>query len=132
MADDVQVSDAKVVVNNDHWGVVSDTIKFDRGEGEQKVLIVSDGAGQVHVVHADDPDSKMGMVEFELRCTLEDLKRARKAKLNGGKNTVQLQLIGGDGTLNINWAQMALTGKLETEIGPEKTIKVGFEGGQAT
>lgn len=132
MADDVQVSDAKLVVNNDHWGVVSDTIKFDEGLGEQKVLIVSDGAGQVHVVHADDPTTKIGMVEFELRCTLEDMRRARKAKLKGGKNAVQLQLIGGDGTRNINWAQMAITAPLEHEIGPEKTIKVSFHGGQAT
>ena len=133
MPDDVQVSDAVVKVNNDQWGVVPDTIKFDEGLGEQSVLVVSDGAGQVSLVHSDDPATKIGKIEFELRTTLTDMDRAKKAKLKPGKNTVQLQLIGGDGTTrNINWPRQTMTAPLEHEIGPEKTIKIGFMGGQAS
>ncbi len=132
MADDIQVSDATVIVNNNQWAVVPNTIVFDEGDGEQKILITSKGGGKVGQIYSDDVSTKFGMVKFELRSTLENRKNALAAKRNRNQNTVQLILKGGDATVNLTFPRAAITGKLEFGVGPETNLPVEFQTGQAT
>ena len=73
-----QISDAVVEVNNDQVGIVPNSLSFNEGLGEQRILAVSEGGGQISQVFSNDLETAFGMVRFSLRSTAPNIERVRQ------------------------------------------------------
>lgn len=124
MAENVQLSDAVVLLNNEKIGIVPNTLKFNLGRGEQTQLVVSDGEGQVSLVFSDNVESKIAMVSFDMRTTLDNIELVDEAKLRGNDNTVQLILKGSETTRTYTFRGAAITSQVEYGVGSDTVIPI--------
>lgn len=124
MADNIQLTDAVLLLNNEKLGFVPNTLKFNLGRGEQTQLVVSEGEGQVSLVFSDNVESKIGMVKFDMRTTNDNIELTDEAKLRGNDNTLQLILKGSETTRNYTFRQAALTSPIEYGVGADVVIPI--------
>lgn len=123
-----QIVDAVVEVNNDAVGIVPNSLSFNEGLGEQRVLAVSEGNGQVSQVFSNDLESAFGMVRFSLRSTAPNIAKIRQWKANGNTNVVIVAGQDREGNDFIRtFTQAAIVTNYDVNIGTEGTIDVEFQ-----
>lgn len=128
-----QVADAVVTVNNDSIGIVPNSLSFNEGLGEQRVLPVSDGGGRVSQVFANDLETNFGKVNFSMRTTVENIARARAWKIGGNTNVVIIAGEDADGNDFIRtFTQASLAANYDVQIQAEGTIDLEFQTNAAT
>ena len=128
-----QIADAVITVNNDAVGIVPDSLQFNEGLGEQRVLPVSDGGGAVSQVFANDLTTNFAEVQFSIRTTAQNIKNARQWKTMGNGNVVTIAGEDADGNDFIRtFTQAALTENYNVMIQAEGTIDLVFKSNAAT
>lgn len=124
-----QISDATLLINNDVVAYVPNSLSWDEGLGEQKVLAQSEGAGRTSQVYSADLESNIGMVKFALRGTIKNMRRAREWKQNANQNVVTIVMQDRNGEDEIrSFTGMALTTNYEIPIQAEGTIDLELHG----
>ena len=128
-----QIADAVITVNNDAVGIVPDSLQFNEGLGEQRVLPVSDGGGAVSQVFGNDLTTNFAEVQFSIRTTAQNIKNARQWKTMGNGNVVTIAGEDADGNDFIRtFTQAALTENYNVMIQAEGTIDLVFKSNAAT
>jgi hypothetical protein len=127
----IQITDATIVVNNDTIGVVTGSVKFTEGLGEQKVRVVSIGGGKTDQVYSNDLETNFSKVSFDLPSTVDNINSARAWKINGNENVVQVQGENADGELIRVFTGAALTADYEVDLGPDGNIAIEFQSNSA-
>lgn len=127
-----QIADAVVTVNNDAVGIVPNTLTFNEGLGEQKILPVSDGGGKVSQVFANDLETNFASVNFSVRTTAENINKCRGWKNGGNTNVVIIAGEDADGNDFIRtFTQASLSGNYTVQIQTEGTIELEFQSNAA-
>ena len=128
-----QISDAVVEVNNDAVGIVPNSLSFNEGLGEQRILAVSEGGGQVSQVFSNDLESSFGMVRFSLRTTAPNIARVRQWKAAGNTNVVIIAGQDAEGNDFIRtFTQAAIINNYDIGVATEGVIDVEFHGNSPT
>ena len=128
-----QISDAIVEVNNDAVGIVPNSLTFTEGLGEQRVLAVSEGGGQVSQVFSNDLESNFGMVRFSMRSTAGNIEKVRGWKAGGNTNVVIIAGEDAEGNDFIRtYTQASITNNYEVGIATEGVIEVEFQANSPT
>ena len=128
-----QISDAVVEVNNDQVGIVPNSLSFNEGLGEQRILAVSEGGGQISQVFSNDLETAFGMVRFSLRSTAPNIERVRQWKAAGNTNVVIIAGQDSEGNDFIRtYTQAAIVSNYEVGIATEGTIDVEFQANSPT
>lgn len=127
----IQLVSAAVTVNNEVIGIVPNSLVFTEGLGEQSVRAVSVGEGKTETVYAQNLETNMSMVKFEVYTTPESVKLARQWKTNGNQNLVQIAGRTAEGNVERTFTGAALIGNYEVGIGTETTIEIEFHANQA-
>ena len=123
-----QISDAVVEVNNDAVGIVPNSLVFTEGMGEQRVLAVSEGGGEVSQVFANDLETNFGMVRFSMRSTANNIEEVRSWKANGNKNVVIIAGEDAEGNDFIRtYTQASIANNYEVGIATEGVIDIEFQ-----
>jgi len=127
MTQQIQLSDAAVLVNNVQIGTTANTITFNEGLGEQKMRAVSTGGGGVELIYSNDIESNIGQVKFEVPSTPKNIAKVRQWKTNLNQNVISLQGSTPDGeTLTRTFTQAALVNDYEVNLGSETNIALEF------
>ena len=122
-----QLTDMVVTVNDDIIGIVPNSLEFDEGLGEQKILPVSMGGGKVAQVYANDLESNFAEVTFQMRTTVENIEKVRAWKVNANRNVVGLAGEDPDGNdVTRVYTQAALVGNYKLQVQAEGTIDLSF------
>lgn len=128
-----QISDAVLEINDDAVGYVPNSLVWSEGLGEQRVLAVSEGGGQVSQVFANNLESNFGRVRFSLRTTVENIALARSWKAAGNTNTIVIAGQDSSGKDFIRaFTQAALINDYDVSIAMEGTIDVEFQANSPT
>lgn len=127
----IQLTDATLLVNNEAVGYLPNTLKFREGLGEQKVRSVAIGGGKTEQVYAQDLETNVGMVAFELPATIDNIALARKWKTSGNRNVVSIAGSTLDGDVNRSFTLCAVTNDYDVEIGTDTSIPIEIHGNAA-
>lgn len=119
------LTNPSVMINNSNMPIVPNSLKFDEGLGEQTLRTQTSGGGAVDQVYAQDVETRMGMVAFQVLPTVENISALRAYKVAGNTNVVTLtdQSTGFQRTFQL----AALTGNYEVNVGADATIDVEFK-----
>ena len=123
----IQITDATVVVNNDTIGVITGSVKFTEGRGEQKIRVVSIGGGKTDQVYSNDLETNFSKVSFELPSTVDNIASALTWKDNGNENVVQITGENKDGELIRVFTGAALVGDYEVDLGTDGNLTIEFQ-----
>ncbi len=122
-----------VSVNNDSVGLVPESLVFDEGLGEQRILAVSEGGGEVSQVFANNLESNFGMVRFSIRSTPQNIELARSWKAGGNTNVVIISGEDASGNDFIRtYTQAAIVNSYEVPMSVEGAIDIEFQANAPT
>lgn len=126
-----QISNPYVIVNSVQFAIVPNSLKYKDGLGEQKMKAASAGGNQVEIVYAEDVETNIGMVSFELFATPENIAAARAWKVLKNENLVQVLANTLEGSLTRSFQQAALLSDVENALGSDTTISIEFKSNPA-
>jgi hypothetical protein len=129
------LTDATVVVNNDTIAVLTNSITFTEGLGEQKMRVVSLGGGATEQIYSNDLETNFSTVSFDLPSTSGpdgNIEKAKIWKANGNANVVQVAGENADGSIVRTFTGAAVTANYEVNIGVDATISIEFTSNSAT
>jgi hypothetical protein len=127
----VQLADATLMVNNEVWAIVPNTLVFTEGQGEQQIKAASVGGGKVEQVFSNDLETAFSMVKVDLHTTTENIQYSKLAKANGNRNVVQIFGQTQDGKLTRTFTQASIVGDPEKALGTDGTISLEFKANPA-
>ena len=127
----VQLSDATLMVNNEVWAIVPNSLVFTEGQGEQKIKAASIGGGKVEQVFSNDVETSFAMVKVELHTTTDNIQNTKIAKANGNRNVVQIFGSTQDGQLTRTFTQASIVGDPEKALGVDGSIAIEFKSNPA-
>jgi len=125
-----QLSDPGVEVNDVRVGIVPNSVEFDEGMGEQKVVAESAGDGVVTQVFSNNVETNLGEFSFELRATLPNIALARTWKANGNQNVVVITGKTPEGSLTRTYQQVAIVNNYKVPPTADGVIKLQWKGNQ--
>lgn len=129
----IQIADAVVTVNNDAIGIVPNSLSFNEGFGEQRILPVSDGGGKVSQVFVNDLETNFAKVMFSVRTTAKNVEKVRVWKTAGNTNVIVIAAEDADGNDFIRtFTQASLTENYDVNIQADGTIELSFASNKAT
>jgi len=128
----VQISDPSIVINNVAVAIVPNSVEFDEGFGEQDVLVQSAGGGSLQQVYANNVETNLGMVKFQMRSTTQNIELVRGWKANGNRNVVVITAKTDDGTLARSYTQAAITNNYTVKLAADGVIDVEFKANKPT
>ncbi len=120
----IQLTDAAVIANNEAVGINPNSLKYTEGFGERKVRAVSVGGGKVEQVFANDVETALSKLTFELPTTPENIELVRDWTAAGNGNVFQIAGFTSEGDTTRTFTQAAVTNDYEVEIGSEGNITV--------
>ena len=121
----IQLSDAALIANNEAVGIVPNSMKFTEGFGERKVRTASVGGGKVEQIFANDVESALSKLTFDMPTTPENIRLAREWTANQNKNVFQIAGSTSDGEeVTRSFTQAAVVNDYEVEIGSEANISI--------
>lgn len=126
-----QLADATVLINNQPFAIVPNTLVFTEGQGEQTIKAASIGGGQVEQIFANDIETNFSMVKFELYATHDSIEDTKSIKSNQNNNVVQILGNTPEGTITRTFTQAALLNDPEKALGTDTTIPVEFKSNPA-
>lgn len=126
-----QLSDATLMVNNEVWAIVPNSLVFTEGQGEQSIKAASLGGGAVEQVFSNDVESAFSMVKAELYATVENIENTRAVKANLNNNVVQIYGQTVDGSMTRTFTKAAMLGETEKALGVDATISIEFKANPA-
>lgn len=126
-----QLSDATLMVNNEVWAIVPNSLVFTEGQGEQSIKAASVGGGAVEQVFSNDIESAFSMVKCELYATVDNIENTRSVKANLNNNVVQVFGQTVDGSMTRTFTKAALLGEVEKALGTDTTIAIEFKANPA-
>ncbi len=129
----VAISVPTVVVNNETIAIVPNSLKYDAGEGEQKVRAASTGGGGSEPVHTADAESKFSKVMFDVYLTTDIDNKISGWKNRIGRNSIEFtQVVGATDFVSRAFDQMSLVPSIERDAGADGVTSLEFNGGQMT
>lgn len=126
-----QLADAALLINNEIWAVVPNSIVFTEGLGEQSIKAASTGGGGVEQVFSNDIESNFSMIKAELFATIENIENLKLVKQNLNQNVVQVIGSTPEGRLTRTFSQAALLTDTEIALGTDTTIPIEFKANPA-
>lgn len=128
----IVLTTAELVINNQTFPIVPNSLKFTEGLGEQKMSAASVGGGKTIQVYEEDVETNFSKVMFEAHATVENIEKLRDYKTNRNANTIEISGSTPDGKrLTRAFTQAALLGDYEVGIGTEVRIPVEFSANTA-
>ena len=122
------LAEATVMVNDSVIGIVPNTLEFDEGLGEQKILPVSTGGGKVEQVYANDLQSNFSEVKFQMRTTVANVNAVKGWKENANRNVINIAAEDADGKdLTRVFTQATVADNYKVQIQTEGVIDVSFQ-----
>lgn len=122
------LAEATVMVNDNVIGIVPNSLEFDEGLGEQKILPVSVGAGKTEQLFANDVESNFATVKFSMRVTVSNVNTVKGWKQNANRNVINIAAEDADGKdLTRVFTQAALTENITVQIQTEGVMDVSFQ-----
>jgi hypothetical protein len=112
-----------LIINNILFPYKPNTIVFTEGLGEYKLRVASLGGSKTERVFTKDVESMFGMIKGTFYTTKENIKEARKLKLNEDTNVVQIVEDGFDRTFN----NAAVVNNYEIPAGFEAEFELEFQ-----
>lgn len=121
------LAEATVMVNDNVIGIVPNTLEFDEGLGEQKILPVSVGGGKVEQLYANDLESNFATVKFQMRVTVSNVETLKGWQQNANRNVVNVAAEDADGNdLTRVFTQATIMEAPNIQIQTEGVIDVSF------
>ena len=84
----VALANPSVIVNNEPWLVVPNSVVYDEGLGEQTMRAASSGGGQTEQVYSENVEENFGGVKFQIFPDPEWIDKLRAVKANRNENVV--------------------------------------------
>lgn len=127
-----QLSDATLIANNEAVGVIPNTLKYTEGKGEQEMRTISLGGGKVETLYANNVETSLSNLSFELAVIPENIDLALAWKVNLNRNVFQIAGTTPDGkTVTRTFTGAAVTNNYEVEIGSDTNISIEIMGNAA-
>ena len=126
-----QLANATVLINNQAFAIVPNTLVFTEGQGEQTIKAASTGGGGVEQIYTDDVETKFSMVKFELFATVDGIEDTKSIKSQLNNNVVQIFGNTPEGSITRTFTKAALLTDPEKALGTDTTIPVEFKSNPA-
>lgn len=123
----IQLTDARIIINNEDVPLMPNTFAYTEGLGEQDMKAVSAGAGTVEQLYIENIESNFGMFKFDMPVTIETIALARKWKVNKNRNVCQVVGENDEGTVSKTFTQSAMLNDYEVPIGSDTVISIEFK-----
>ena len=123
------LSSPGVIVNNEPWAIVPNSLKYDKGEGEINVRTASSGGGSVESVHSENAETKIGWCSFDVFLKAGTDAKITTVKGNVGANSVEIiqrSPSGSSITLSLNNA--SCTDAVERDATADGVTSLMFKG----
>jgi hypothetical protein len=116
-----------LIVNNVPFFIVSNSLAFRDGQGEQ--AITTQVAGNiVESVFSDDAETKKSFLKFQANPTVQNIETIRGWKANKNNNAAELT---GEGGFTRSFNFMAVTNDPDINTGRDGVIDIEMEGDPA-
>lgn len=126
----VALANPTVIINNEPWLVVPNSVSFDEGLGEQLMRAASSGGGQTEQVFSQNVEENFSGVKFQIFPDPEWIDKLRAVKANKNENVVTIT---GDvvdrGTtksLQRTFTNAAILNRYDVNLGADEVIDVEF------
>lgn len=126
-----QLSDASLIVNNEVWAIVPNSLVFTEGQGEQSIKAASLGGGSVEQIFSHNIETNFSMVKAELYATKDAIEDTKLVKSNLNNNVVQIVGSTPEGSITRTFTQAALLTDPEKALGTDTTIPLEFKANPA-
>ena len=124
----VALANPSVIVNNEPWLIVPNSVTFDEGLGEQTMRAASSGGGQTEQVYSENVEENFGGVKFQIYPDPEWIDKLRAVKANRNENVVTVtgSVVdrGTTKTLTRTFTNAAILNKYEIPLGADTVIDV--------
>ncbi len=127
----IQLTDAAVLVNDEVVAINPNSLSFKEGFGSRTMRSASIGQGKVEQVYANDAESAIGMVKFELPTTPANIGLVRSWLQLENANVVGIAGSTSEGDVTKTFTQAAVTNDPENNIGADGNIEVEFHSNKA-
>jgi len=127
MAGITLVVDPTFIVNDNAVAFIPNSITYDEGLGEYKVMTQTSGGGQTEQIFAQDVETAFSTVKVSLKNTSDNIALALQWKNNLNANTITLS----SPNFNRAFNNMALTNNYEVQLGSETMLALEFKGNRA-
>ena len=122
-----QLADAIIMVNDSIVKYVPDTLEFDEGLGEQKMLPESEGGGKVSQIASNDLTTNFGTCSWQMRTSVANVEQILGWKQNFNRNVVNIAAEDDDGNdLTRVFTQALLGGNYKVQIQSEGVVDIEF------
>ena len=128
----IALADPSIVINNEPYSIVPNSVKYTEGDGEQNMRTASTGGGGTSQVFSDNVETANSMVSFEVYNDVDSIEDLRAIKKNQNRNVVVLTGTTPDGkTLRRTFNQAAILNDYEVNLGSDTTIPVEMKSSPA-
>lgn len=118
------IANPSLVANNESVFIVSNSLKYTEGFGEQNVRVQSAGGGNVAAVVSNNVETNKGNLKFSLMPTPENIRLARSWKANPNINVFSWF----QGELERTLPQATVTNDYEVNLAADGTIDLEIMG----
>lgn len=127
----IQLTDAAVIANNEVVAIIANSLKYTEGFGEQTMRAASIGGGKTEPIYANDVETSLSDLMFELPTTPENIALVRSWKANTNQNAFQIAGSTPEGEVTRTFTQAAVLNNYEVGIGSETSIPVEIKSNPA-
>jgi len=128
----IALADPSVVINNEPFAVVPNSVKFTEGAGEQTMRAASIGGGSVQQVYSNNIETNFSKVTLEVYNDIDTINDLRAIKKNMNSNAIIVTGKTPDGkTLRRTFNKAALLTDYEVQLGSDTTIELEFSSNAA-
>ena len=122
-------SSLAVEINNQTIAYVPNTLEYDDGKGEEVIVNESLGNGNVQCNYAENDETKIGKVKFQLLSKPENVELKNAWKALKGANSITLS----DSTsgFSISFAGMTMINNPSIPVSNDAKFEVEFQGNPA-
>ena len=111
----------RVIINNENWDILPNSLKFTYGFGEIKSEPVSFGEVIKHI-DTQDLTTKISKISFDVKTTYETIAAIKVLKANFNNNTCQIS--DEDGNFSANYRQAKIMNEPDFETGSDGKVTI--------
>lgn len=126
----IALSTPSVIVNNEPWNIVPNSLVYDGGEVEISVKALSAGGSKTESVHYENAEGAVSMVKFELAMTTDVDEKVAELKSNIATNVVSFVQKVAQQNVKRTFKGMSLVNRVERNTGADGTVELEFQGDQ--
>ncbi len=123
MAGPIALVNPTILVNNLSTPVVTNSVSYTEGRGEQEVRVQSAGGGSVQSVLSNNVETNLSMVKLSMLPTAENIALVLSWKDNGNENVIAIA----DNGITRSFTNAVLINDYEVNLGSDTQIDVEFK-----